>query len=153
MRETLGEDYVGNQSLALPDYKAAPNVDETGFNGPVYDVSNCLYDQEWKTNGEIIMNIHVEETDTMNSINTKRQIEESGKPKWRNKLSQENRMKTTNDDIYANSEEGTYDVSNNLRHKDVDSNLYGHAVDHVYDTSSHIRKTEYNETYDHFDGN
>lgn len=62
-------------------------------------------------------------------------------------------LKTEQDDIYCQSEEGTYDVSGCNRHKEADGNMYSHTVDDVYDSSTHKRNDdEQEDKYDHFIG-
>ncbi|CAC5389543.1 unnamed protein product [Mytilus coruscus] len=61
--------------------------------------------------------------------------------------------KTEQDDIYCQSEEGTYDISGYNRHKEADGNIYSHTVDDVYDSTTHKRNDDDQEDkYDHFIG-
>ncbi|CAG2249497.1 unnamed protein product [Mytilus edulis] len=63
------------------------------------------------------------------------------------------KLKTEQDDIYCQSEEGTYDVSGCNRHKVADGNIYSHTVDDVYDSTTHKRNDdEQEDKYDHFIG-
>ncbi|XP_052068054.1 uncharacterized protein LOC127707514 [Mytilus californianus] len=63
------------------------------------------------------------------------------------------KLKTEQDNIYCQSEEGTYDISGCNRHKEADGNIYSHTVDDVYDSTTHKRSVDDQEDkYDHFIG-
>lgn len=55
-----------------------------------------------------------------------------------------------NENAYATSSDGVYDVTNERRHIEKDEiNIYSHTVDDVYDTSAHDRKgKERDNAYD-----
>ncbi|CAC5411623.1 unnamed protein product [Mytilus coruscus] len=62
-------------------------------------------------------------------------------------------LKTEQDDMYCQSEEGNYDISGCNRHKQTDGNIYSHTVDDVYDSTIRKRNDDDQEDkYDHFIG-